>query len=73
MGKKKEEAEALLPDKLESGMKLRGPKGLVVIIKCTGSRNAEDEPLYRVVYEGGTLSNGRWTRDEFQELGYVEA
>lgn len=73
--------EYLLPDPLYTGMRLLCPKGVLFIVRCTGSRGRFDEPLYKLFCPKHTIDgwfmpaitlNGIYSRDELRRLKMKE-
>ena len=61
---------SVLPDKLLTGDRLVSCKGVVVTVHRTIAKY-EGMMLYRLRFKSGVLSNGRYTRDDLQELECV--
>ena len=62
---------ALLPDRLESGMRLKSKTGHVYTVHTTSHRDGYDEPLYKLSNTRGLCSGTLWSRDQLQEEGAV--
>jgi len=60
----------ILPDKLKTGDVIES-KATRAVIQRTTERDKFDCVLYRLRFQTGVLSTGRYSRDDLQELGCI--
>lgn len=58
----------MLPDRLNSGDVIK-TRSTTAIIHRTSEKDEFGEPVYRLRFKTGVISNGKYSRDELQELG----